>query len=110
MANAPLPEQDGEVIGVICDFGKAEYFFEMRLTRWLQNSLTGKSPARRLRRPTSLALPYAATCGKSDHEPDLLIFFTFASVASIDAANSRIAFARRSAASFASRDRSARSA
>ena len=34
--------------------------------------------------------------------PDLFIFFTFASVASIDAANSRIAFARRSAASLAS--------
>jgi len=39
--------------------------------------------------------------GKPDH-PDLFIFFTFASVASIDAANSRIAFARRSAASLAS--------
>ena len=30
--------------------------------------------------------------GKPDH-PDLFIFFTFASVASIDAANSRMAFA-----------------
>src|SRR6478752_5099015 len=39
--------------------------------------------------------------GKPDH-PDLFIFFTFASVASIDAANSRIAFASRSAASLAS--------
>jgi hypothetical protein len=29
---------------VICDFGKAEYFFKVSLTRWLQNSLTGKSP------------------------------------------------------------------
>jgi hypothetical protein len=28
---------------VICDFGKAEYFFKMGLTRRLQNSLTGKS-------------------------------------------------------------------
>jgi hypothetical protein len=28
---------------VICDFGKAEYFFRLGLTRWLQNSLTGKS-------------------------------------------------------------------
>jgi hypothetical protein len=28
---------------VICDFGKAEYFFKVSLTRWLQNSLTGKS-------------------------------------------------------------------
>jgi hypothetical protein len=46
MANAPLPEQDGIRYSVICDFGKAEYFFKMRLTRRLQNSLTGKSVER----------------------------------------------------------------
>jgi hypothetical protein len=28
---------------VICDFGKAEYFFRRGLTRQLQNSLSGKS-------------------------------------------------------------------
>jgi hypothetical protein len=28
---------------VICNFGKAEYFFRHGLTRGLQNSLTGKS-------------------------------------------------------------------
>jgi hypothetical protein len=43
MANAPLPEQDGDGYRVICDFGKTEYFFRAGLTRWLKNSLTGKS-------------------------------------------------------------------
>jgi len=46
----------------------------------------------------------------NDHPPDLFIFFTLASVASIDAASSRMAFANRSAASLGSCDRSARSA
>lgn len=40
--------------------------------------------------------------GAAEPQPDLFIFFTLASVASIDAANSRIAFASRSAASLAS--------
>src|SRR6266478_6589424 len=47
--------------------------------------------------------------GQDHHQPDLFIFFTLASVASIDAASSRIAFASRSAASLRSCDRSARS-
>jgi hypothetical protein len=46
MANAPLSEQDGDRYRAICDFGKAEYFFRQGLTRWLQNSLTGKSVER----------------------------------------------------------------
>jgi hypothetical protein len=43
MANAPLSEQDGVRYRVICNFGKAEYFFSQGLTRRLQNSPTGKS-------------------------------------------------------------------
>jgi hypothetical protein len=39
----PSAGQDRGSYRVICDFGKAEYFFRQGLTRRLQNSLTGKS-------------------------------------------------------------------
>lgn len=54
--------------------------------------------------------PHAFRRGRKTHQPDLFIFFTLASVASIEAASSNIAFANRSAASLGSCDRSARSA